>query len=297
MSFLEHMREVDPTGVYTLTLKLADPEQWGLTEYLPEQLEGLYELVKVTMIPSAHLHFYENSSRMGTIDAAHMRGRLKCSYQGLVLADSNGQNFNISYEIVPMEAKEYYDQHFDLLAAVCTLPLLLVVSDKFSGLQARIARVNATATASATSVSALTGAALREVQEADKRATTLQLVWQQGMTDVQQARRQRVGEEAVQILEGRVALASKAYEDALDEAMAIEEAAQRAGYAADVALVWLCCAIHGARNQGITGTRGKELVVKAAIAARQRSPRGTESPRACRRQRPRLPAEVGTTHH
>ena len=138
MSFLEHMRAMDPTGVYTLKLKLADPVQWGLTDVPPEQLEGLYELVKVTMIPSAHLHFYKNSSRIATIDAAHMRGRLKCSYQGLVMVDSDGQNFNISYEIIPMKAKEYYDEHFDLLAAVCTLPLLLVVSDKFSGLQTRI---------------------------------------------------------------------------------------------------------------------------------------------------------------
>ena len=96
MSFLEHMRAMDPTGVYTLKLKLADPVQWGLTDVPPEQLEGLYELVKVTMIPSAHLHFYENSSRIATIDAAHMRGRLKCSYQGLVMVDSDGQNFNIS---------------------------------------------------------------------------------------------------------------------------------------------------------------------------------------------------------
>ena len=72
--------------------------------------------------------------------------------------------------------------------------------------------------------------------------------------------------EEVQLLEHRVARTGMAYDNALDRVLLLEAAAHAAGYAAEVDLVWLCCAIHGARNQGITGRIGKALVVKAARA-------------------------------
>lgn len=54
--------------------------KWVFSDLSPETLLGLYKLCRVSVVPSAHLQLYENSSRT---DAAHLRGRIRGIYQSL----------------------------------------------------------------------------------------------------------------------------------------------------------------------------------------------------------------------
>ena len=113
-----------------------------------------------------------------------------------------------------------------------TLALLVVVSDKFSGLKLRIESTNSASSASASATivnNALIGATKRNIEIADKKSFDLLKKSYNVRNKIENKRRQNVKEEELLLLQRLLKETKDQYEVALSESLRLEDAMIKAG--------------------------------------------------------------------
>ena len=263
-------QDADKSGVYQLNVK---PLTYGdkLNVEEPSLLAGAMEFESVTIFPSWATEVFQFSSRIVHLDCAHMRTIAGGSFMSLSLLDNNNQNWGIGFSIHDSETKKHYDESFDLWRVILPLSILVLITDKFTGLQKRITSTNAAAASISSNESRV--AAHRDLEETDllaadaiKDLARLQEAYRQICRDrsASQESRVRVKEEVTQASEKYERLLASSLEK--DEALNGGTASSNIVCDTFVLLVWICCVIHAARNQAITGKKGVALAVKCAKA-------------------------------
>ena len=126
-SLLLQLQNVDPLGVYYLKTQ---PLRYEVSGSSPHA----HEFKELVVIPSAALHFYCRSRRMGSLDAAHLTSRFQGSMHAVTVKDGFDEIFQVMFGIFANESnhswsvvKSILDNHFPGMTHL--------ISDKSKGLQ------------------------------------------------------------------------------------------------------------------------------------------------------------------
>ena len=259
------LRQADPDGIYLLYVKPLSYEIAGAPA-------DAIEFVRFVCYPSAHLNLWKHSRRIASIDNGHITARFKGSFQSLTVKDANNQIFSIGYESLVSETKGGYDTFMDLVTTILPLPMLVIVSDKFSGLKRRVVSTNAAAEVAHGAFENLSytasdiSARRREKDEALADAYVKLDEINEVRSRFEQSRLlPSVDPNQLEALRQSVLSAEITYEAALTRYTKAVSALPDDAPPTD-GLVWQLCAIHAARNCGITGDEGKCFAVEAAKA-------------------------------
>jgi len=102
--FMELQRS-DPSGVYYLKTR---PLQYKVSG----AAEMAHEFEALVVIPSAALHFYSSSRKMGSLDAAHLTSRFQGMMHALTIKDGADQIFQPIFAVMGNESNHSWEVDF-----------------------------------------------------------------------------------------------------------------------------------------------------------------------------------------
>jgi hypothetical protein len=126
-SLFMELQIADPSGVYYLKTR---PLQYKVSG----AAEMAHEFEELVVIPSAALHFYFSSRKMGSLDAAHLTSRFQGMMHALTMKDGADRIFQPIFAVMRNESnhswevmKRFIDNFFP--------DMVHLISDKSKGLQ------------------------------------------------------------------------------------------------------------------------------------------------------------------
>ena len=119
------LRKMDPTGFYYLQTRKLSYEVAGASK-------DAREFCSLVCISSAQLEFFKASSKILTIDMAHMKGKTSGVICMPTVKDSNRHLNSLMLTIFQSEKRVAYEVLYAVLA-LCPTPTV-IITDKFKGL-------------------------------------------------------------------------------------------------------------------------------------------------------------------
>jgi len=267
------LKDGDPGGFYFLQTR---PLSY-LVEGAPKDAQ---EFVSVVIVPSGQVQFYRSSSKIVTIDMAHMKSKTHGVICMPTVKDSKKALNSIIYSNFQAETKVAYEILYAVLSKLP--PPNVIITDKHKGLHFMRESINGAAAAQMierTSQDNVTMSDTTPRPRQQKNTGTMEaakqrwLVLTQQMVEASANHYASMSDSACEELSLNILEAFKFYKECVSICnsdneidVAVSSESETREILVATCIVHMLCALHCGRNCGLTSELAKNLITKAARA-------------------------------